>query len=327
MKRLLVNDMLTAIPGTRTFWHELQDWFDMEFVGGDFLKLADVEMPDDATLIIRNGTWFGKLNTKAPTISLIQDIFEDGPVREMQEVVIKSSYTVAYNSSFTASKYPRNTRTAGVLDPYTQLAVTDAIIPLPVDFDLFQPGNPMGLQQALSLPDNCVCWIGASEGAAGQIKGYDTFLTIVRTNPDINFVAVFKDAIPHSIPPNMRAYCRVKQQELVKIIGACRVGLCTSRIESQHLAGIEMGACGLSMVVPPVGVYYELKDAPILLVSEHTIEAFTEAIRGRLTVLDSHSVPSSPQDIRDYWKHSFSIPVIKEKWVALVKEVECSGQS
>jgi hypothetical protein len=41
MKRLIVNDCLTTIPGTKTFWHDLQEWFGAEFCGGAYEGLAD----------------------------------------------------------------------------------------------------------------------------------------------------------------------------------------------------------------------------------------------------------------------------------------------
>src|SRR3990167_5102838 len=175
MRRLLVNDALNQL-GEVTFWNLLQEWFGMEFVGGDYGTLAETvrAVCDDADLIVRNATWFPPIQTQAPTISLLQDIIPEGPQREMQETVIKSSYVVVYNSSFTASKYPRNTRNPSVLD--TKLTVTDAVIPLPVDFSLFEPQNTMGCQQALSLTDGCVCWIGASQGAAGEGEGVHNLL-------------------------------------------------------------------------------------------------------------------------------------------------------
>ena len=324
MRRLLVNDCLTCIPGTRTFWHDLQEWFMMEFVGGGYPDLAGIAMEhanpalacgerlgNDATLIIRNATWFPPIQTQVPTISLLQDIIAEGPQREMQEAVIKSSHAVIFNSAFTESKYHG-----------FHAEVSRAIIPLPVDFTLFEPGNPMGLQQALSLPDGCVCWIGASQGAAGQVKGFDIFLRVVRTNPDIPFVAVFKDTLPEYSPPNLRMYCRLTHAELVKVIGACRVGLCTSRMESQHLAGIEMGACGLPLVVPPVGCYWQRKDWPGCEALEYTPAAFTQGIRssmGKIGVMSGQ--------VRDYWRAEFDKPVVKAAWTKLIEEVECSGAS
>lgn len=326
MRRLLVNDALNQL-GEHTFWDDLVEWFGMEFVGGDYATLATeaadaIEFfnPDDGyagddpyTLIVRNATWFPPIEVRermrTPTISLLQDILPDGETRKMQEAVIKSSASVVYNSEFTASKYenpapdnrPRFKR----------------IIPLPVDFSLFTPQNAMGCQQALGLPDGCVIWVGASQGAAGHVKGFDIFQQIVRHNPDIPFVGVFKDAAPESVPPNLRAYTRLSHADLVKVIGACRVGLCTSRSETQHLAGIEMGACGLPIVAPPVGVYWQRDpmEFPGLVVKDG---AYAGAIRSLL--LKGHN----PEAIRDCWRVEFDKPVIKAAWTRLIEEVEAA---
>ena len=322
MTRLLVNDCLTTIPGTRTFWSDLQDWFGMEFVGGDYSTLAEaatshtsiVDDPDaiKASLIVRNATWFPPIKTDIPTISLLQDIITEGAQREMQEAVIKSSSAVVFNSKFTYSKY----------DPITvginpgQLAPVARVIPLPVDFDLFQPGNAMGLQQALSLPDNCVLWVGASQGPAGHVKGYDIFMKMVRLNPDISFVGVFKDVAPEYHPPNLRTFTRLSHADLVKVMGACKVGVCTSRTESQHLAGIEMGACGLPVVAPEVGCYFGRTDMPGVLIREPAPETFAAGCRAML--MD----PGDPQKTREYWRKEFDKSVIKVAWTKLIEEVE-----
>ncbi len=314
MKRLLVNDVLTCIPGTKTFWHDLEEWFSMQFIRDAYATLVDTvdKQAEGATLIIRNASYFGPLKVSGgplwiPTISILQDIFPEGPQRKMQDEVINHSCQVIFNSEFTAMKC--NAR--------TDADALGSVIPLPVDFDLFQPGNPMGLQQELSLPDNCVLWIGASEGAAGQVKGIDIFLSIVRMNPDINFVAVFKDKWLDYCPPNMRMFTRQSHAELVKIIGACRVGLCTSRTESQHLAGIEMGACGVPIVAPPVGTYWKREDLmPGSIVKDATPAFYTTMLRAVM------GNPGDPQAIRAYWQKEFSKPVIRAKWEELIREVE-----
>jgi len=312
MRRLLVNDALSQL-GEHTFWHDLQEWFGCKFVGALYANLADAAntAAEEASLIIRNASYFGplKASERVPTISLLQDISLDGEMRKMQEAVIRSSKKIVFNSEFTRLKY------GGMAGDC--LRASWHVIPLPVDFSLFEPGNAMGLQQALSLPDGCVCWIGAQT----PVKGWDIFLQVVRRNPDIPFVGVFKDAAPAYGPPNLRMYSRLPQEELVKVIGACRVGLCTSRTESQHLAGIEMGACGLPMVAPSVGVYWKCDDFPGVRVDEQTTPAYTTAIRAKL------KQPGDPQVIRAYWKHRFDKPVIKAAWTKLVEEIECSGQS
>ena len=325
MMRLLVNDHLTCLPGTKTFWHDLQEWFGMEFVGGDYGELAGIAQKrvesGGASLIIRNASWFPPINGGIPTISLLQDILE-GAQREMQQKVMDTSRAMVFNSKFTKHKFTSDVEqkykwTDGLLEQ-----ARAPVIPLPVDFSLFEPGNAMGLQQALSLPDGCVCWIGACQDAAGQIKGWDTFLSIVRQNPDIPFVAVFKDQPPDDCPPNMRMFTRLPHEELVKVIGACRVGLCTSRTETQHLAGIEMGACGLPMVAPEVGTYWKRDNIPGILVDmEGTPENYFSAIRFATKEADD------PQQIRSYWQKEFDRPVIKAAWTKLIEEAECSGQS
>ena len=310
-----MNDLLTTIPGTRTFWHDLQEWFGCEFVGGNYTTLTqrmnDVTEPTiedplacNTSLIIRNATWFGPLEASArvPTISLLQDIFTDGPQNEMQRRVMRSSRVTVFNSKFTKSHYWTAQTPA--------LGDRGEVIPLPVDFSLFEPQNALGCQQALGLPDGCVCWVGAQT----PIKGWDTFLAIVRANPDIPFVGVFKDALPAYGPPNLRMYSRLPHERLVEVIGACRVGLCTSRMESQHLAGIEMGGCGLPLVTTPVGTYWRRTDMPGQVVAESG--QLTSAVRAAL------ASPSDPQAVHAYWRKEFDKTVVRAAWEKLVKEAE-----
>lgn len=312
MKRLLVNDMLSALPDHRTFWHLLKDWFDCEFVGGDYDTLPtqakeaasyfDLGLSEwiQASVLIRNASYFGPIETPVPQIALLQDIMPDGPQRAMQQAVIATCKAVVFNSAFTKSQYGE----------------MGQVIPLPVDFETFRPGNAMGLQQALGLPAGCTVWVGASQGAAGQVKGWDIFQMIVRLNPDLSFVAVFKDAIPDIIPPNLRAYARVTHEELARIIGASAVGLCTSRIESQHLAGIEMGACGLPLVVPPVGTYWQRENMPGIIESDLNVPAYSAAIRKmREQTFDRDLV-------RDSWRREFHPEVVRLQWTDLVARVE-----
>lgn len=334
MRRLLVNDCLSALPGHRTFWNDLQDWFGMEFCGGDYSTLtADaeklIERGAGTDLVIRNASYFPPIKSDVPQIALLQDIFTEGPLRDMQIEVILNSKRIVFNSAFTESHYDQ----VGIITELLrtnkkELQFSDyaaySVIPLPVDFSIFTPGNTMGLQQALSLPDGCVCWVGACQGAAGQVKGWDIFLQIVRLNPDIPFVAVFKDAAPETILPNLRVYVRLSQEDLAKVMGACRVGLCTSRMESQHLAGIEMGACGLPLVVPPVGTYWHRDDIPGYIVRDGN---FVSAVRGVVQGSDAHrgrngGFPKEPAAIRAYWRKEFDREVIRGQWEKLIEEVE-----
>ena len=310
MTRLLVNDCLSVLSEHRTFWNDLCDWFHMSFRGGEYPVLAELAAKEatGASLIVRNATYFPPMATSVPTISLLQDIVAEGPMRKMQTEVFASSTRVVANSTYTLNRYPE------LAAPKT------VVIPLPVDFDTFEIGNPMGHQQALSLPDGCIAWVGAHE-SAGSVKGWDIFQSVVRANPDLHFCAVFKDSIPASIPPNMRAYAKLTHAELADLLGACRVGLCTSRTETQHLAGIEMGACGLPLVAPEVGAYWRRSDMPGVIVGDPTPASYTAAVRAAL------SQPSDPDRVREYWEKEFAPGIIFNAWSKLITEVECSSAS
>src|SRR2546421_293254 len=96
MKRLLVNDVLNQL-GEITFWHKLLDWFDLEFVGGDYKTLAQKadKQAYGASLIIRGVSYFPPLSAsvQVPTIGFLQEILA-GRKRSMQAEVIKSCVKV-----------------------------------------------------------------------------------------------------------------------------------------------------------------------------------------------------------------------------------------
>ena len=81
-KGWLVNDCLTCIPGTTTLWHDLMDWFpgleDKTNGYTNYNILAETiekmynETENKPDYIIRNGTYFRKMNIDVPTFALIQ---------------------------------------------------------------------------------------------------------------------------------------------------------------------------------------------------------------------------------------------------------------
>ena len=73
MTTWLVNDFLTCIPGTRTFWHDLMDEFGLvDKTGTRFDQLAPaIEGAIDAAgapdLIIRNASYFRPIRRNVQT--------------------------------------------------------------------------------------------------------------------------------------------------------------------------------------------------------------------------------------------------------------------
>jgi glycosyltransferase involved in cell wall biosynthesis len=244
MTTWIVNDIQTAIPGTRTLWHDLAEWLDGEWVGDAAYPLLAARVESLAIIrrpavIIRNGTWFGPINLDVPTISLIQDIMPEKSYQRGEQIrVARLSALTVFNSEYTRAQYP-------------ELAdITSRVIPLSVDFDLFRP-----IPNARPVAD--ICWIGAPT----WVKGWDTLGEIIRDMPTRTFALVLKEHSTRKVPDNVQVFTRVPHSDLPEIISGCQLGLCTSRQETQHLAGIEMAGCGLPIVAPNIGAYYDSRHA------------------------------------------------------------------
>lgn len=247
----LVNDWLTAIPNTRTFWHDLLDWFpnleDKTNGYTDFSVLADriESLPTRPDYIIRNGTYFRKLNINIPTISLIQDVQEN---KTQQIDVINSSNVVVFNTFYVYEKYKK----------YINDSIRVSICPLGVDFDFFKPLS----EKNQSVLPNSILFIGSS---TIYPKGFDILLKIIK-NTNYNFCLILKDdtsldKIPLEDRQRVRIFNKISTADVRLIINSCILCLCTSYEETQHLSGIECAACNIPIVARPVGVYYDNRDS------------------------------------------------------------------
>jgi glycosyltransferase involved in cell wall biosynthesis len=242
----LVNDTLTCIPGTKTFWHDLLENIpgleDKTFGYTPYPLLAD-KIKLEATMkgipdyIIRNATYFGPISIPTKTISLVQDATED----LMQIHVCNSSTLTVFNSPYTASLYKYK-----IFNP-------TVIIPLGVDFDYFKPHK--SFSQELGILPHSILFVGANNN---HPKGFDKVLDLIE-NTEYNFCLVMKDdfTIEH---PRVKVFNRVDQETMVKIYNSCKLLICTSTVETQHLSGIEAAACNLPIVATNVGVYFDKKN-------------------------------------------------------------------
>jgi len=242
----LINDILTCIPGTKTFWHDLLEnvpglvdktngytdyMYLKQYIESEYI-IKDIK-PD---YFIRNATFFNKINLNVRTISLLQDICF-GNLLEMQLSVCNNSNLVVFNSPFTKSKY-------------NGMIKKDSItIPLGVDFNLFKP--IIKKENKFNVLENSILYVGSSDF---KIKGFDKVLSLIN-NTKYNFCLVMKDdfKINH---PRVKVFNKINHEDLVQIINSCSMMICTSNVETQHLAGIEAAACNLPVISTNVGVYY-----------------------------------------------------------------------
>jgi glycosyltransferase involved in cell wall biosynthesis len=300
-KGWLVNDTLTCIPNTRTFWHDLLDWFpNLEdkcdgYTSYHVLAKKIESIRDRPDYIIRNGTYFRKLNMDVPTFSLIQDTRND----PMQTEVINTSTCVVFASKQTYNLYkdrinPKNFR----------------IIEQSSDFNFFKP---IPERHPEVLP-NSIIFIGDS---SHEKKGFHRVLHLIEVMPDFNFCLVMKDNTTiEIIPPHNRhrvkIFNRVDTNTVRLLINSSVCAICTSGNEEGHFAGIEIGACDIPMVARPMGCYLDRQDDKTwgLIAND---EDFPETIR----YVTSNRELFSP---RKYYSKEYTIERCREKWTDLINE-------
>lgn len=307
MKGWLVNDCLTCIPGTLTLWHNLLSSIPglEDKTGGytNYSILADkieyeyrtaIEKP---SYIIRNGSYFRKLNINVPTFCLIQDT-QNNP---MQTEVINSCDVVVFPSKFTYNAYKDRINPKRV-----------EIIQNGADFNFFKP---TGEKHPSVLP-NSIIFIGDS---SIEKKGFHRVLDIIRKMPEMNFCLVMKDDTTlDKIPPEHRHRVRIfnKVSAIVvrTLINSSVCAICTSGNEEEHIAGIEIGACNIPMVSRPLSRYLDDKDDIQWGVIAETDDEFPEKIR---YVLNNPQLFSP----REYYIGKYSTEISMQKWGNIVKEL------
>ena len=297
----LVNDCLTCIPNTRTFWHDLLDWFPnlQDKCNGytDYAILPNViesikPYPD---YIIRNGSYFRKLNIDVPTFSLIQDTMND----PMQTDVINSSTCVVFASKQTYNIYkdrinPKNVK----------------VIEQSSDFNFFKP---IPEKHPDVLP-NSIIFIGDS---SYQKKGFNRVLHLIEVMSDFNFCLVMKDDTSiDNIPPKsrnrVRIFNKVNTNTVRLLINSSVCAICTSGNEEGHFAGIEIGACDIPMVSRPMGCYLDRKeDKSWGLIAND--EDFPETIR----YVVANRKLFSP---RKFYSKEYTLERCSEKWANVLNE-------
>ena len=290
MTGYLANDCLTCIPGTKTFWHDLLEWLpDLEDTTGGYTSyglLADkIERKSSPDYIVRNATYFRKLDVSVPTISLLQDI-QEGWLRQQQVEVCNNSRVTVFNSEYTRAMYP-------------EIIGDVRVIPLGVDSELFVP--------EARRKEYDVLFVGAS---TVYPKGFDILLDII-TKTDYKFCLVMKEnyQLEHE---RVAVFNNVNSKQLKNIYNESKVLVCTSRQEAQHLVGIEAGFCNVPIICSNVGIYYNRKDGGW---GDHANEDYVGAITIMLNNLDKYNP-------REYWlSQGVDKESCKVSWQKLVKEI------
>ena len=281
-KGWLVNDCLTCIPGTTTLWHDLMDWFpgleDKTNGYTNYNILAETiekmynETENKPDYIIRNGTYFRKMNIDVPTFALIQDTQNN----RMQTDVINSVTCIVFSSHQTYKIYkdrisPKNSR----------------VIEWASDFNFWKPIE----EKHPDILSNSIIFIGDS---SYEKKGFNRVLKLIDTMEDFNFCLVMKDnttldIIPEKSRNRVKIFNKANRETVRLLMNSSVCGICTSGMEEGHWAGIELGACNIPMVSRPMGRYLDNTDGIGMWGELAEDDEFPNVIRNVVANKDSYS--------------------------------------
>ena len=302
----LINDCLTCIPNTKTLWHFLLDIFPnlidktngyTPFHNLKFKIENEIIKTKNPDFIIRNASYFPKLNTSAKSISILQDIRLND---EVQLEVCNQSDIVVCVSNYVKEKYKNKIKSK------------IKVVPVGTDFVLFDVINEKSiLQKELDILPNSIIFIGASNSYP---KGFDMLMDIVN-NTNYNFCFVMKDDWNEK-HPRIKVFNKVNHFMLKRIINACDILICTSKEETLHLSGVEAAACNLPLVCSNVGIYHEMENGKWgRLIKDYKVESFIKDI----DFVFKNKNYFEPR--KDFLEKGLDIESFNKKWIEIINKI------
>lgn len=311
----LVNDTLTKIPNTKTFWHFLLENINNleNKTKGKFNNLEKVieyeykKSKIKPKYIIRNGSFFLPININIYTIIIIQDNYISKKKQfDIQIKNIKKANLIIFNSIYVYKKYEKFIKKK----PYK-------IIPIPTNFNLFKPIDiNSNFKLNFKILDNSIIYIGSSKKYP---KGFNRVLNIIENMNEQNFCLILKDNytikhLPKNIQNRVIILNNINQKLLSQIINQCILGICTSYEETLHLAGIEVLACNKPMVSTNVGFYYDNNNS-----TEWGLIANDDNFIDKINYVKNNLNEFNP---RNFLKNKgYSIEECKDNWINTVKSL------
>lgn len=297
MEIWIVNDYLTCVPGTKTFWHmllEIEGTIDK--TGVPFNRLAETieNDPGNCDLIIRNMSFFRPIKRRVKQIGFLQDRAEDDPT---QIAVCKSVDLIVFNSEYTKQAYSKwgfeNTK----------------VIPIGVNEELFRP-YPLAKLFPNDMPT------GIFVGDYNQTKGTHIFEEVARRKSYINFIYVSKQGYTINLP-NVRNFPGgLDEQRMANLYNQADFSIMCSPVETLHLSSIEACLCDKPAIGTNTGWFADyFSPTAGVVVPNPSVEEFCKAID---QVVESPS-SFSPRE------HILTTPFVwsncRSAWKALIGEM------
>lgn len=299
IKTWIVNDKLTCIPGTKTFWHML-----LEIEGAidktsePFIKLASIveNDPEHCDIIIRNATFFRRINRDCKQIAFLQDAYKDD-VGQI-DVCVNSSHVV-FNSPFTQNKY------AAILDQLNSYSV----IPIGVNENIFYPSSIFKNKRFT------LCFVGDYNST----KNTRMLERIAKSRSDLDFIYISKLGSRINSPNVLNVTGGVNENEMASLYNRSDACIMCSELETLHLTTVEAALCNKPVIGTRTGwlASHFSNKCGILVDEFNNLDEYVAAID---FVKDNYEF-FSPRE------HILTTPYVwsncKASWEKLIKEVYC----
>ncbi len=247
----LINDFKTRIPGTRTFWHFLEDNLDAHFISTKKWfwrkRLANFN-PD---VIIQNAFWGDLKISKRPIISLIQDNYHALMKYGFLDRAACIQHIEQIKSAIEAADFVI-VNVNSLLRLYDISPKKGYWIPMGIDSSVFYP-SPSERDQTrkeLGIVGQCKMFVGDET----PIHGWDQVKQKIEDDKDVEWILVSKHRPFSIVGKNIRKYCNIDHAMLRKLYNASDLFFARGSI---GLPAIEAMLCGTKVDITHDIGYFE----------------------------------------------------------------------
>jgi glycosyltransferase involved in cell wall biosynthesis len=155
--------------------------------------------------------------------------------------------------------------------------------------------------------------VGVFVGDFTEVKGWNEVRGIVNSNPETFFILVSKRAESYEAS-NTKCFNRVGQSTLAELHNCSDFFILGSPVETQCLAALEAGFCGLPIVMRKTGIFMDFNDRQrdsIGVFNDDLSLAFREFLSGTKRFSPRESLLSL----------DFGIGSMVSKWKALLESI------
>lgn len=130
------------------------------------------------------------------------------------------------------------------------------VISLGVNAELFKSGDKLAMRQKLGIKTEKV---GIFVGDLTEVKGWNSIKKVIDDHREITWIIVSKD-VEKYIADNVIMFNRIDQETLVTLHQASDFFILGSPVETQCLAAVEAGMCGLPIIMHNVGIFADFSE-------------------------------------------------------------------